>query len=107
MVWCIFYRTKVQEKMKEPEEHQVKSRPQQKFTQHRRRNNRRRSQNKTDKLQETGHDSNKVSYPTCKSIVFPSRPGYGQLGTKCLIKANHFLVDISVSDLSHYNVSII
>ncbi|XP_004488421.1 protein argonaute PNH1-like isoform X2 [Cicer arietinum] len=93
--------------MKEPEEHQVKSRPQQKFTQHRRRNNRRRSQNKTDKLQETGHDSNKVSYPTCKSIVFPSRPGYGQLGTKCLIKANHFLVDISVSDLSHYNVKII
>jgi len=92
--------------MKDPEEHQVKSRPLQKCTERRRKSKKRRNQIKTDKSQETGVDSKLVPYPTCKSsLMFPCRPGYGQLGTKCLIKANHFLVDISVSDLSHYNVS--
>ncbi|KAJ1435138.1 Ribonuclease H-like superfamily [Sesbania bispinosa] len=92
--------------MKDPEEHQVKSwRPLQKSS---RRKGRRRSQSKQDKLQEsTGLDSQVlVPSATCKSLVFPRRPGYGQLGTKCLIKANHFLADISVSDMSHYNVKI-
>ncbi|KAK2367885.1 protein argonaute [Trifolium repens] len=93
--------------MKDPEEHQVKSRPLQKLTEQRRWSKKRRSQIKTEKSQEAGHDSKLVPYPTCKkSLVFSSRPGYGQLGTKCIIKANHFLVDISISDLSHYNVKI-
>jgi eukaryotic translation initiation factor 2C len=98
----------MQLQMKDPEEHQVKSRPLQKLTEQRRWSKKRRSQIKTEKSQEAGHDSKLVPYPTCKkSLVFSSRPGYGQLGTKCIIKANHFLVDISISDLSHYNVSLI
>lgn len=89
--------------MKDPEEHQVKSRrPLQKPTERRRRC-RRRSQCKPEMLQETQLGSS----ATCKSLVFHQRPGYGQLGTKCLVKANHFLADISVSDLTHYNVSLI
>lgn len=84
---------------KDSEEHQVK------FTESIRRKKNRRNQIKS---QETRLDSMLVPYPSCKnSLVFPCRPGYGQLGTKCLIKANHFLVHVSVSDLSHYNVSII
>ncbi|XP_045829694.1 protein argonaute PNH1-like [Trifolium pratense] len=62
-----------------------------------------------DKLQETGLESQLASCfssSSSKSLVFPSRPGYGKLGTKCVVKANHFLADISVSDLSHYQVTI-
>ncbi|XP_027356040.1 protein argonaute PNH1-like isoform X1 [Abrus precatorius] len=90
--------------MKDPEEHhQVKSRrPLQKSTERSRRSRRRSSQCKPEKLQETQLDFS----ATCKSLVFHRRPGFGQLGTKCLIKANHFLADISVSDLIHYNVKI-
>ncbi|KAH1248480.1 Protein argonaute PNH1 [Glycine max] len=92
--------------MKDPVEDQVKSRSAlQKPKDHRRRDRRRRSQCKQEKLQETGLDTQLVS-SACKSLVFPARPGYGQLGTKCLVKANHFLADISASDLSHYNVKI-
>ncbi|WJX90207.1 Protein argonaute PNH1 [Trifolium repens] len=61
-----------------------------------------------DKLQETGLESQLASCfsSSCKSLVFPSRPSYGKLGTKCVVKANYFLADISVSDLSHYHVII-
>ncbi|CAK9329549.1 unnamed protein product [Citrullus colocynthis] len=41
-----------------------------------------------------------------KSVTFPRRPDFGQLGTKCLVKANHFLAKIPESDISHYNVKI-
>lgn len=41
---------------------------------------------------------------SCKSVTFPRRPDFGQLGTKCLVKANHFLAKIPESDISHYNV---
>jgi len=93
--------------MKDPEEYQVKSRrPLSKPTERRRRC-RRRSQCKPENLQEAELDPQLASSATCKSLVFHQRPGFGQLGTKCLIKANHFLADISVSDLSHYNVSLI
>jgi len=90
--------------MKDPAEDQVKSRRALHRSKDLRRRDRRRSQCKQDKLPETGLDSQLVS-SACKSLVFPARPGYGQLGIKCLVKANHFLADISVSDLSHYNVS--
>ncbi|CAK8563351.1 unnamed protein product [Lathyrus sativus] len=61
-----------------------------------------------DKVQETGLESQLASCfsSSCKTLVFPSRPGYGKLGTKCVVKANHFLADISVSDLSQYTVVI-
>ncbi|PHT51932.1 Protein argonaute 1A [Capsicum baccatum] len=41
-----------------------------------------------------------------RSIVFPRRPGYGQLGTKCLVKANHFIAELSERNLSQYSVKI-
>ena len=32
-----------------------------------------------------------MSYPTSsKSLSFASRPGYGQVGRKCIVKSNHF-----------------
>ncbi|KAH1254294.1 Protein argonaute PNH1 [Glycine max] len=94
-------------KMKDPEEHPVKSRRPLQKSAERRRRCRRRSQCKIEKMQETELDSHLgFSSATCKSLVFHQRPGFGQLGTKCVIKANHFLADISVSDLSHYNVII-
>ncbi|KAK7328401.1 hypothetical protein VNO77_22506 [Canavalia gladiata] len=92
--------------MKDPEECQVKSRGSHQKSTERRRRGRRRSQCKAEKLQETELDLQVGSSATCNTLVFHRRPGYGQLGTKCLIKANHFLADISVSDLRHYNVKI-
>lgn len=48
-----------------------------------------------------------VEPPTSdKGIVFKRRTGYGQLGTKCIVKANYFLAELSKSDLSHYKVDI-
>ncbi|KAL5699183.1 Protein argonaute mel1 [Ranunculus cassubicifolius] len=43
--------------------------------------------------------------PENKSLV-PARPGYGTLGTKCVIRANHFLVTLAERDLHHYDVTI-
>ncbi|XVE59475.1 hypothetical protein DITRI_Ditri05aG0049000 [Diplodiscus trichospermus] len=42
-----------------------------------------------------------------KAIRPPSRPGPGTVGRKCMVKANHFLVDVADKDLHHYDVSII
>ncbi|KAL2925297.1 Protein argonaute PNH1 [Bienertia sinuspersici] len=48
-----------------------------------------------------------VEPPTSnKSIVFQKRPGFGHLGTKCVVKANYFLAQLSRSDLCQYNVTI-
>ncbi|XP_015577594.1 protein argonaute 5 isoform X2 [Ricinus communis] len=41
-----------------------------------------------------------------KEIRFPNRPGYGSIGMKCVVKANHFLVDVADRDLRQYDVSI-
>ncbi|KAH7849364.1 hypothetical protein Vadar_016819 [Vaccinium darrowii] len=46
------------------------------------------------------------SPPSSKSIVLHRRPGYGQMGSKCLVKANHFLAGISERDLTQYSVNI-
>lgn len=40
-----------------------------------------------------------------KSLCFAPRPGYGQLGTKCIVKANHFLAELPDKDLNQYDVS--
>ncbi|CAO2822761.1 unnamed protein product [Amaranthus hypochondriacus] len=49
----------------------------------------------------------RVEPPTSnKGIVFQRRPGFGQLGTKCVVKANYFLAELSRSDLCQYNVTI-
>ncbi|KAI3981946.1 hypothetical protein MKX01_018852 [Papaver californicum] len=43
-----------------------------------------------------------------KGLMFQRRPGFGQLGTKCIVKANHFLIELSDNtDLIHYDVKII
>lgn len=39
-----------------------------------------------------------------KSVRFPLRPGNGSLGTKCLVKANHFFTELPDKDLHHYDV---
>lgn len=40
-----------------------------------------------------------------KHIGVPPRPGYGTVGRKCIVRANHFLVEIADRDLHHYDVS--
>ncbi|GAA0149641.1 translation initiation factor [Lithospermum erythrorhizon] len=48
-----------------------------------------------------------VGFPTSsKSMNFAQRPGYGQLGTKCIVKANHFLAELPNKDLHQYDVTI-
>ncbi|CAA0806620.1 Protein argonaute 10 [Striga hermonthica] len=41
-----------------------------------------------------------------KSLTFADRPKFGQLGTKCIVKANHFFAELPDKDLNHYDVSI-
>ncbi|OEL21917.1 Protein argonaute 1 [Dichanthelium oligosanthes] len=41
-----------------------------------------------------------------KSVRFPLRPGKGTIGTRCLVKANHFFAELPDKDLHHYDVSI-
>lgn len=42
-----------------------------------------------------------------KSIRIPARPGFGTVGTRMIVKANHFLVEVADRDLSHYDVSVL
>lgn len=44
--------------------------------------------------------------PTGKGVKLALRPGYGTVGTKCVIRANHFLVELADRDLHHYDVAI-
>ncbi|GAA0144984.1 translation initiation factor [Lithospermum erythrorhizon] len=41
-----------------------------------------------------------------RTLMFPQRPGFGQLGTKCVVKANYFLAEVSDKELSQYSVKI-
>ncbi|KAG1334031.1 hypothetical protein COCNU_03G001500 [Cocos nucifera] len=41
-----------------------------------------------------------------KSLRFPPRPGLGQAGTGCIVKANHFFAELPDKDLIHYDVNI-
>ncbi|KAL3618099.1 argonaute 1B [Castilleja foliolosa] len=41
-----------------------------------------------------------------KSMRFPLRPGKGQKGIKCIVKANHFLAALPDKDLHQYDVTI-
>ncbi|KAK7280055.1 hypothetical protein RJT34_25117 [Clitoria ternatea] len=46
-------------------------------------------------------------FPTSsKSLSFARRPGYGQVGTKCIVKANHFFAELPDKDLNQYDVTI-
>ncbi|KAG6582337.1 Protein argonaute 10 [Cucurbita argyrosperma subsp. argyrosperma] len=41
-----------------------------------------------------------------KSLSFAPRPGFGQVGTKCIVKANHFFAELPDKDLNQYDVTI-
>ncbi|XP_062212056.1 protein argonaute 12-like [Phragmites australis] len=41
-----------------------------------------------------------------KALVFPARPGYGTIGRRCRVRANHFLVQVADKDIYHYDVAI-
>lgn len=48
-----------------------------------------------------------MGFPTSsKSLNFASRPGFGQVGTKCIVKANHFFAELPDKDLNQYDVTI-
>ncbi|XP_062168998.1 protein argonaute 10-like [Alnus glutinosa] len=48
-----------------------------------------------------------MGFPTSsKSMSFAPRPGYGQVGTKCIVKANHFFAELPDKDLNQYDVTI-
>lgn len=41
-----------------------------------------------------------------KATRFPPRPGKGTIGTKCVVKANHFFAELPDKDLHQYDVTI-
>ncbi|KAL5782705.1 hypothetical protein ACOSP7_007734 [Xanthoceras sorbifolium] len=48
-----------------------------------------------------------MGFPTSsKSLSFAPRPGYGQVGTRCIVKANHFFAELPDKDLNQYDVTI-
>lgn len=50
--------------------------------------------------------SMEMGFPTSsKSLSFARRPGFGQVGIKCIVKANHFFAELPEKDLNHYDVS--
>ncbi|KAE8791379.1 hypothetical protein D1007_34207 [Hordeum vulgare] len=41
-----------------------------------------------------------------KAEKFPARPGFGTIGRKCRVRANHFLVQVADKEIYHYDVAI-
>ncbi|KAM0844644.1 hypothetical protein ACQ4PT_056910 [Festuca glaucescens] len=41
-----------------------------------------------------------------KAEKFPARPGFGTVGKRCRVRANHFLVQVADHDIHHYDVAI-
>ena len=39
-----------------------------------------------------------------KKLRFPTRPGKGQTGIRCIVKANHFFAELPNKDLHQYDV---
>lgn len=42
-----------------------------------------------------------------QAVRFPVRPGFGTVGRKCVVRANHFMVQLSERDIHHYDVSLL
>ncbi|KAH9660307.1 protein argonaute 5 [Citrus sinensis] len=40
------------------------------------------------------------------AVRLPVRPGFGTVGRKCVVRANHFMVQLAEKDIHHYDVSI-
>ncbi|XP_057968786.1 protein argonaute PNH1-like isoform X2 [Malania oleifera] len=74
----------------------------------RRKARRRAKGTKAGRLQDTKLEFLQMGCPASSknNLLFHRRPGYGQLGTKCIVKANHFLAEVPMSDLSQYSVTI-
>lgn len=71
------------------------------------RRGRRKSKGTKVEIPDVASETSIVSSPSSeRSLAFPCRPGYGKLGTKCVVKANHFVAELSDKDLSQYNVMI-
>jgi eukaryotic translation initiation factor 2C len=43
--------------------------------------------------------------PSKGLLTFCRRPGFGTLGARCVVKANHFLAELPDMDLAQYDVS--
>ncbi|KAH9700143.1 protein argonaute 5 [Citrus sinensis] len=41
-----------------------------------------------------------------RAVRLPVRPGFGTRGRKCVVRANHFMVQLAKRDIHHYDVSI-
>nr|CAD1818338.1 unnamed protein product [Ananas comosus var. bracteatus] len=41
-----------------------------------------------------------------RAVKYTPRPGFGTVGTRCVVRANHFLVQVADADLCHYDVAI-
>ncbi|CAN4100830.1 unnamed protein product [Withania somnifera] len=54
----------------------------------------------------TGVQPPRAPPSSSRSIRIPPRPGYGTSGRRCLVRANHFLVQVADRDLHHYDVTI-
>ncbi|KAK4479261.1 hypothetical protein RD792_014772 [Penstemon davidsonii] len=50
--------------------------------------------------------SQEMQPASSKSVRFPLRPGKGNYGIKCIVKANHFFAELPDKDLHQYDVSI-
>ena len=42
-----------------------------------------------------------------KALSLPKRPGFGTIGLKCVVRANHFLVELADRDFHHYDVYVL
>ncbi|KAJ0083545.1 hypothetical protein Patl1_30531 [Pistacia atlantica] len=47
-----------------------------------------------------------VAPVSSKAVKFPARPGFGTQGRKCVVRANHFMVQVADKDIHHYDVTI-
>jgi len=53
-----------------------------------------------------GGSQGRLPPASSKALVFPARPGYGTLGRRCRVRANHFLVQVADKEIYHYDVCI-
>lgn len=57
------------------------------------------------RMEDAAAETGVISSPSSeRDLSFPLRPGYGSLGSKCVVKANHFIAEISEKNLCHYSV---
>lgn len=55
-------------------------------------------------VQESSSQESQSLPASSKSVRFSLRPGKGSIGTRCIVKANHFFAQLPDKDLHHYDV---